>query len=301
MEKISVILTTYNSEATLQRTIDSILNQSGINKLFELELIVVDDCSTDNTRVILNKNGINYCTTESNSGGPNKGRNIGLKKISGKYFCLIDHDDVWHPEKLMKQLSIAGEFPVVSTGYIITDNQMTRTVKRMLDSETPVTFRPNQTFIQKLQRKNKGQNMYLSSLMLNSKLKNFLFEENFGMIDYDWLLNISENNPTAEIPEILLTRYVNLNNLSLNAEYRKKDYYFSLYILENYLKKYPNESATGIKRLNGTRARYFYIQNNMKEARKFFLKSEFNIKQIAYLISTYSGSKFVKKKIFVFG
>ena len=50
MIKVSVILTTYNSENQIQEVIDSIYKQEGRDELFELELLVVDDCSTDATQ-----------------------------------------------------------------------------------------------------------------------------------------------------------------------------------------------------------------------------------------------------------
>lgn len=56
MKKVSVILTTFNCENQLQDVLDSIKNQEGVNKLFKLELLVVDDCSTDATRNVLKEN-----------------------------------------------------------------------------------------------------------------------------------------------------------------------------------------------------------------------------------------------------
>ena len=50
MKKVSVILTTYNSEDQLEEVINSINNQKGRGELFEIELLVVDDCSIDNTK-----------------------------------------------------------------------------------------------------------------------------------------------------------------------------------------------------------------------------------------------------------
>ena len=94
MKKVSVILTTYNSEYQIQEVIDSIYNQQGKGKLFEIELIVVDDCSTDSTQKILSKNDIDFSTTSKNSGGPNRGRNIGLKQCTGDFICIMDHDDI---------------------------------------------------------------------------------------------------------------------------------------------------------------------------------------------------------------
>ena len=60
MKKVSVILTTYNSEDQLEEVINSINNQKGRGELFEIELLVVDDCSIDNTKSILLKNNINF-------------------------------------------------------------------------------------------------------------------------------------------------------------------------------------------------------------------------------------------------
>ena len=55
MDKVSVILTTYNSEKTVETTVNSIRSQEGEGYDFEIELIVVDDCSTDSTTQILKK------------------------------------------------------------------------------------------------------------------------------------------------------------------------------------------------------------------------------------------------------
>ena len=76
---VSVILTTYNSESHIQEVIHSIRNQHGSGELFTMELIVVDDCSTDNTIKILKSEKIPFLSTKIKSGGPNKGRNIALK------------------------------------------------------------------------------------------------------------------------------------------------------------------------------------------------------------------------------
>jgi glycosyltransferase involved in cell wall biosynthesis len=78
--KISAIITTYNSAKYIRRTIDSILNQDRKGKDFEMEIIVVDDRSTDETARIIQEEykDIKLVQNEINSGGPNKGRNIGL-------------------------------------------------------------------------------------------------------------------------------------------------------------------------------------------------------------------------------
>lgn len=96
MTTISVIITTFNGSKNINNTLRAILQQEGINSLFELDIIAIDDCSTDNTLEILNEYPIRIFSTETNSGGPNKGRNIGLANAKGDYICIVDQDDVWH-------------------------------------------------------------------------------------------------------------------------------------------------------------------------------------------------------------
>ena len=169
------------------------------------------------------------------------------------------------------------------------------------DSDKPIKYRENETFKNILLREKNVQHVYLSSVMIVKSLKNIMFEENFGMLDYDWLLRLFENNTSCEIPKCLVNRYVNDQNLSLNNEYRRKDYYYALYVLDNYKEKYPGCVNKAIKRINGTRGRYYYLTNNMKMAREYILKSEINIKMLAYLITSYAGSSYVRKKFHLFG
>ena len=105
MKIISVIIPTYNSEKTIKRAINSVLNQKGIDELFRVELIICDDCSTDNTVSICKQYNCIIYENDRNSGGPNWGRNIGIKKSTGDYVAFLDHDDEWLPDKLLNQLN----------------------------------------------------------------------------------------------------------------------------------------------------------------------------------------------------
>lgn len=97
---ISVIIPSYNRAHTLQRALDSVLNQT----LKPKEIIVVDDGSTDDT-----KNVLNYYTgitaIEQNNSGVSSARNVGIKESSGEWLVFLDSDDEWLPEKLEKQWS----------------------------------------------------------------------------------------------------------------------------------------------------------------------------------------------------
>jgi glycosyltransferase involved in cell wall biosynthesis len=95
MDKVLIITPTYNGEKYIKETIDSCLNQTYKN----LEIIVVDDCSSDSTVEILNSytNRINL-TTNQNNQGITKNLNKALpNRKDGKYFIFLGHDDVLPP------------------------------------------------------------------------------------------------------------------------------------------------------------------------------------------------------------
>lgn len=303
MIKVSVIVTTFNSEKSIAKTLASVRNQDGKGTLFDLEIIVVDDCSIDRTAdVLLECNITTYYITPSNSGGPNRGRNIGLRNTTGDYICFIDHDDTWEPQKLKLQLEAAKYAPIISCAYRVT-NAVSGFMSVIGNGNVPYRmFQSNETFLKKLSKEKKSvQHTYLSTLMIHKDLKDVYFEEYFGMIDYDWTLRLFENKTSVEIPISLVSRFVNKDNLSLNYEYRKRDYYFSLMCLETYEKKYPHEVSLAHKRINGSRARYYYLMGEMSESRKFLMKAMPGFKEIFYYLTTFFGSRWVKKRFIIFG
>lgn len=301
---ISVILTTYNSSKTLVRALHSIFHQEGIGKAFEIELLVIDDCSTDNTPQILKEHNISYHTTEKNTGGPNHGRNIGLKLATGDFICIMDHDDEWLPHKLQMQLSVVNLAPIISSGYFVIDElegKLDKRVQKSNDSKKYIFYAQDQTFLDRLSKSKSGQHTYFGSIMFSSKFKHLLFEEKFGMVDYDWILRLFQGNSSVEILEPLYNRYVFGSNLSLNERYRHNDYTHSIETIAAFQKQFPSEAKQGIKRVNGTMARYFFIMGNMKMARYYFLKDTFSIKTVLYYLSTYVGHNLVKRRFKVFG
>lgn len=103
-ELISIITPTYNCEQFILKTIKSVQGQTYQN----WELIVVDDCSTDNTPEIMknqtrNDKRIRYYRLPHNSGAA-VARTVAMKLARGSYMAFLDSDDIWIPEKLEKQL-----------------------------------------------------------------------------------------------------------------------------------------------------------------------------------------------------
>jgi len=99
---ISVVVPTYNRVKTVKYCIDSILNQTYNN----IEIIVVDDCSTDNTIDIIK----NYSDSRikifilDNNSGAQVARNLGIMEAKGDWIAFQDSDDEWLSEKLEKQV-----------------------------------------------------------------------------------------------------------------------------------------------------------------------------------------------------
>jgi glycosyltransferase involved in cell wall biosynthesis len=302
MNKVSVILTSYNGEKTIERTIHSILNQNGINEKFLIELISIDDCSSDSTNQIISQFDVIKLNTPKNSGGPNAGRNIGLIKATGDYICIADQDDIWEKNKIIKLLPHLQNTTIVSSGYKLFDTSQNKEFIRGNKSESGfILFPENETFLKRLTKSSSGQSTYLGSLIFKQSLKKILFEEKYGMVDFDWMVQLFHNQKSIEVCEPLYTRYVDGNNLSLNESYREKDFNFSLKFIKKYIQEYPKEVKIAHKKIHGSRARYYYIVGDMKKARYFFLKSSLNLKTFAYYVTTFVGSKYVKKKFNVFG
>jgi len=302
MVRISVILTTYNSEKFIKRTIESILNQDGINELFTIELIVVDDCSTDRTEEILRNYHVEIISTPKNSGGPNAGRNIGLSIVTGDFICIADHDDEWKKHKIKSLLSVSDKAPIITSGYTLVDIINNKSVEKVRNTDQLYTFYDkNETFLKILAKSKNGQQTYIGSLMYSSALKHIRFEEEYGMSDYDFGLQLFENNCSVEYTASLYMRFVSGDNLSLAESYRINDYHKHLTIIEKYRVKYPKEAKTFVYKTNGNLARYYYLMGKMKLSRKYFLKSGWSVKAVLYYLTTFAGSKLVKKKFNVFG
>ena len=98
---ISCIVPVYNGERFLSQTLDSVLGQT----YRPLEVLLSDDGSTDGTPQIAARYSkrIRYLTHANT--GPGAARNRGLRLARGDFVALLDADDLWHPEKLERQMA----------------------------------------------------------------------------------------------------------------------------------------------------------------------------------------------------
>jgi glycosyltransferase involved in cell wall biosynthesis len=102
---VSVIIPAYNEAATVERTISSVLNQT----YSDLEVLVVDDGSTDETAALVRRMADldhRIKLLQKANGGLVSARNCGIAHAQGEFIALLDADDLWHPEKIRKQLKV---------------------------------------------------------------------------------------------------------------------------------------------------------------------------------------------------
>jgi glycosyltransferase involved in cell wall biosynthesis len=112
---VSVIIPTYNRSEQCQKAIQSVLNQTYTH----VEVIVIDDGSTDNTRAVIHGLDPRVRYYYQNNQGVISARNHGLDRARGGYIAFLDSDDTWLPWKLEAQLAVLQYYP--SAGMVFSD------------------------------------------------------------------------------------------------------------------------------------------------------------------------------------
>jgi glycosyltransferase involved in cell wall biosynthesis len=118
MPLISVIIPAYNAQTTIQKTIESVLNQT----FTDFELLVIDDGSQDATLEVVERISDQRLKVFSYpNAGVSATRNRGLAKATGELITFLDADDLWTPDKLEAQLDALKANPQAAVAYSWTD------------------------------------------------------------------------------------------------------------------------------------------------------------------------------------
>ncbi len=112
--KVSVIIPAFNAGKYIEEALNSVFSQT----YRQFEIIMVDDCSTDNTKEILEKykSKIHLITLQTNQGEAHA-RNTAINEAQGEYISFLDADDMWRPTKLEKQVSYLDAHPEIGFLY----------------------------------------------------------------------------------------------------------------------------------------------------------------------------------------
>ena len=214
MEKVDILLATYNGEKYLREQIDSILNQTHT----EFRLLISDDGSTDGTREILKeykeKDGRIDVFFQENNLGVVKNFEFLLEKVEAKYYMFSDQDDIWKETKIEKSLNKIEEgFDLVYSDLEVVDENLNVTYS---------SYWKLKGIYNKIKKYNNFESLYLNNFitgctMISKKelINSFMPLPNtskFVLHDYWISLIISQNGKIAYIEEPLIKYRQHKNN-----------------------------------------------------------------------------------------
>ncbi len=197
---VSVIITTRNRVGFLREAIESVLAVKNQQKaLFDIELIVVDDGSTDDTPQAVAEYPVrSFRTTGIGMAGA---RNLGLKAATGDFFTLLDDDDVWLPNNIASQLALFEQQPelaAVHARYLFADANLKPYGEPgpTSDAATGMLFEALLTYFPQV-------GTILTRMSAAREAGDFdpgLTGDN----DWDWLLRIARRHPIGRVEQTVL-------------------------------------------------------------------------------------------------
>lgn len=207
LPKISVIIPTFNSVSYLGEAIDSVLAQNYNN----LELIIVDDGSTDETKEMIKSYGEQLTYYKIAHAGAATARNYGVEHSTGDYLAFLDADDLWPSDKLNKQLD-----------YLINQKQ---------DAVfTSITQFIDQSALHlKIKKDNAPMPGICASTLLIRReqfLKIGYFKTTYQLGEFiEWFMRAKKDSLQFAVLDTITTqRRIHGNNTSLLFKANKKDY-----------------------------------------------------------------------------
>ena len=224
MPLVSVIIPYFKKKEYIEKTLESILNQTF--KDFELIIIYDDDDLQEYNFLVNICNGIEKIKIIKNSKnlGAGVSRNIGIKNSSGKFFAFIDADDLWLPKKLDKQISFMtkNNIEFCFCGY----------QKKLLNKNIEVKTDKNELNYNDLINSNV---IGLSTVVLK---KNIIEENLFPKLktqeDYAAWLKLIKKNKAYNLQETLVIWNKSSNSLSSNFFQKISDAFKVYYFYENF-------------------------------------------------------------------
>lgn len=198
---VSVIIPTYNSGTFLAAAINSVLDQS----YQPVEIIVIDDGSTDDSAAIAQQCGPTIQLVKQPNAGPAAARNHGVALAQGEWLAFLDADDWWHPQKLEKQMMRFAQQPAL--GYVLCH------MYTHVEADTVWPIALNQA-----QYQNEPPCFLPSALVVRRAIFQQVgaFDQRYRYSDdADWLLRAKDANiPLAVVPEPLVYKRIHHANLS---------------------------------------------------------------------------------------
>jgi len=267
---VSVIIPCFNSEKWIKFTLESVYQQSYKN----IEIILIDDGSTDNTKSIIKNyyKDIKYIFKKNE--GPAAARNVGLKIATGEYIAFLDSDDLWDHQKIKKQVDYLdnhGEIALVFNNV------------KVINEENEIQYITNKKV--PMNKKKLIRDLYLGKIGMNTPtimIRRSVFDEVNGFDeslkrreDHYLMIEIAAKFQVIFMEDSLTSVRVNSKSISRTT---KPDELLELYspflkkTVDNFpfLKKYQN---TAYSRIYNSISRGYWKLGNNKDALKYIMES----------------------------
>jgi teichuronic acid biosynthesis glycosyltransferase TuaG len=273
MVLVSVVMSSYNHAKYLPEAIESVLKQT----FSDFELIIVDDCSTDNSKAIIESYQAKDIRVKPFFHEKNLGiaitANDSLKSSSGKFIAFLSSDDIWMPNKLARQLQILkhNENKIVwAEGEVIDGNGALVGLKVTTRMSVPIHRRSGNLF-QELLKEDIifGQ----TAIMKRDFVSKVIFNDNFRYVnDHLFFVELARIHEFIFIDEPLAKYRVHGDNVSLtNQALWNKE---KLLIRKHFLEKYLSEIAPEVlSDIYYKMAHSYSGLGDKKSARQYYLKA----------------------------
>ena len=236
---VSIIIPVFNGSNYVKEAIDSTLNQTYKN----IEIIVVNDGSTDNTEEIVKSYGDKVRYFYKGNGGVSSALNLGIKESKGEYISWLSHDDLYKPNKIERQIK--------SLKYLDDKQTIIYSDYDVINERCKALYSVTMEDIHEKRKLNNGLYAVLNGLLNGCTLlihKSILYKYSFNESlkytqDYDlWFRIFSDETPLLHISEYLVKNRVHDNQNSKNADNTEEC--DSLWI--NILSSFPKEKYDNI-------------------------------------------------------
>ena len=238
MATVSVVIPAYNAAKTLAPTIESVQAQS----YQDLEVIVVDDGSSDETMSVAAGFGPPVQCVRTANGGVSRARNRGLEEATGELVAFLDADDLWKPEKLEYQVRLLEGRPeagISTTGSTKVDEGLTP----LAEAPAVTVEDPCQALL--LNSMVLGQ---ISSALVRRSLaiESGGFDERLSQCaDWDFFIRLARRTEFAVIAAPLVLYRVAATNMSRNIPLLERD---TLQVLDRFFASDEAQPYEGIRR-----------------------------------------------------
>ena len=272
MSEVSVIMPCYNHGKFLSEAIESILGQS----YEDLELIIVEDCSKDNSAEIIRKyeqiDKRIVAVYHKNNEGVSRSRNDAIARVSGNYIAFCDADDIWEKDKLSIQIDCFSKYPeygVIHSDSIIID-ESSRPTGEHFSSLYQKGMKLSGNLFEELCTRNF---INTPTVIMRRKCINDagLFEESFKYNE-DWIywVRTAQKNLFFYIPESLVRYRIHSRSTMLDGMGFTDQIIKASNFILNMFPDMPNKAKSRLFYAIGMEYRYI---TEKRQAREFFIRS----------------------------